>query len=119
MSDEVATETAPEQSETVPAETPAVAAALAVTGGTDTTSLDAVIDVPLRVTVEIGSTRMLVREVLQLNKGSVVALDRMSGDPADILVNGRLIARGEITVVDDALAVRVIELIGREAASSR
>lgn len=78
-------------------------------------SLDAIIDVPLRVTVEVGGARMLVREVLQLNRGSVVPLDRQSGDPADILVNGRLIARGEVTVVEDALAVRVVELIGRDA----
>lgn len=77
-------------------------------------SLDSVIDVPLRVTVEIGKTKMLVREVLQLNKGSVIPLDRMSGDSTDILVNGRLIARGEVTVVDDSLAVRVIELIARD-----
>lgn len=74
-------------------------------------SLASVIDVPLRITVEIGKTRMLVREVLQLNKGSVVSLDRTSGDPADILVNGRLIARGEITTIDDSLAVRIVELV--------
>lgn len=80
-------------------------------------SLASVIDVPLRVTVEIGAAKMLVREVLQLNKGSVVPLDRSSGDPADILVNGRRIARGEVTVLDDSLAVRIVELTGREEGS--
>ena len=75
-------------------------------------ALGSLVDVPLRLTVEVGATRMLVREVLQLNKGSVVPLDRMSGDPADILVNGRLVARGEVTMLDDSVAVRVVELVG-------
>lgn len=74
-------------------------------------SLDLVIDVPLRVTVELGSTRMLVREVLQLDKGSVIDLDRAAGEPADVLVNGRLLARGEVTVEDDRLAVRIVEML--------
>lgn len=74
-------------------------------------SLDLVIDVPLRVTVEVGSSRMLVREVLQFNKGSVIELDRAAGEPADVLVNGRLLARGEVTVEDDRLAVRIVEML--------
>lgn len=77
-------------------------------------SLGPLIDVPLRITVELGSTRMLVREVLQLNRGSVVALDRVAGDPAEVFVNGRLIARGEVTSVDDKLAIRIVELVARE-----
>jgi flagellar motor switch protein FliN/FliY len=52
-----------------------------------------------------------VREVLQLAKGSVVELDRMAGDPADLLVNGRIVARGEVTVIDDRLAVRIVEVV--------
>lgn len=78
-------------------------------------SLDFVIDVPLDVTVELGSTRMLVKEVLQLARGSVIPLDRLSGDPADILVNGRVVARGEITLVDDRIGVRVTQLIHEES----
>ncbi len=74
-------------------------------------SLDLVIDVPLRVTVELGSTRMLVREVLRLDKGSVIDLDRAAGEPADVLVNGRLLARGEVTVENDRLAVRIVEML--------
>ena len=88
-------------------EVPATAAAMG--------SLDLVIDVPLRLTVEVGGARMLVREVLQLGKGSVIELDRGSGEPADILVNGRLLARGEVTVVEDRLAVRVVEVISTSA----
>jgi flagellar motor switch protein FliN/FliY len=81
-------------------------------------TLDLVIDVPVRLTVEIGSTQMLVREVLQLGKGSVVELDRNSGDPADILVNNRLVARGEVTTIEDRLAIRVVEVVGGDAAGS-
>jgi flagellar motor switch protein FliN/FliY len=76
--------------------------------------LDLVSDVPLRLTVEVGSARMLVREVLQLGKGAVIELDRNQGDPSDVLVNGRLLARGEVTVVDDRLAVRIVEVIRGE-----
>ena len=65
--------------------------------------LDVVMDVPLRLSVEIGSTQLLVREILQL--------DRMNGEPADIYVNKRLIARGEVTVVDEKLAVKLVEVV--------
>ena len=73
--------------------------------------LDVVMDVPLRLSVEIGSTQLLVREILQLAKGSIVELDRMNGEPADIYVNKRLIARGEVTVVDEKLAVKLVEVV--------
>lgn len=82
-----------------------------------TAGLDLVLDVPLRMTVEIGGTRLFVREVLQLDKGSVIELDRMSGEPADVLVNGRLVGRGEVTVVEDRLAVRLVEVVGMERPS--
>jgi flagellar motor switch protein FliN/FliY len=83
----------------------------ATTAATANGSLDLVIDVPLRVTVEVGSASMLVREVLQFSKGSVIELDRAAGEPADVLVNGRLLARGEVTVEDDRLAVRIVEML--------
>ena len=74
-------------------------------------------DVPLRLSVEVGSTRMPVRDVLALSKGSIVELDRSSGEPADIYVNDRLIARGEIAHEDDRVAIRVTELIAVTAAA--
>lgn len=80
-------------------------------GAPQARSLDLVSDVPLRITVEVGSTKMLVREVLQFGKGSVIDLDRAAGEPADVLVNGRLLARGEVTVEDDRLAVRIVEML--------
>ena len=73
--------------------------------------LGLIMEVPLRLSVEIGSARMPVRDVLALAKGSIVELDRMNGDPADVYVNDRLIARGEITVQDERVAVRVTELV--------
>ncbi len=94
---------------------PAPVVAIEASVGHDVGALDFVLDVPLRVTVEIGSARMLVRDVLQLGKGSVVELDRMTGEPADVLVNERLVARGEVTVIEDRLAVKVVEVIGSDA----
>jgi flagellar motor switch protein FliN/FliY len=68
-------------------------------------------DVTLSVTVELGRTRLKVRELLALGAGSVVELDRVAGAPVDILVNGTLVARGDVVVVDDELGVRVSEVI--------
>ncbi|MCP3983659.1 MAG: flagellar motor switch protein FliN [bacterium] len=92
-------------------EKPDETVAEATVAATGSGSLDLVIDVPLRVTVEVGSASMLVREVLQFSKGSVVELDRAAGQPADVLVNGRLLARGEVTVEEDRLAVRIVEML--------
>lgn len=74
--------------------------------------LGLVLDVPLRLSVEIGSATLPVRDVLALTRGSVVELDRMSGEPADIYANDRLIARGELSVVDERVAIRITELVG-------
>ncbi len=68
-------------------------------------------DVPLRVTVELGRTRLLVKDVLALRNGSVVELDRQAGAPVDVLVNGILIARGEVVVVDERFGVRINEVV--------
>ena len=81
-------------------------------GAGEGSRLGLVLDVPLEVTVEIGSARMRVREILQLAKGSVVELDRPAGEPADVLVNGRVIARGEVTVIEGRLSVRIVEIVG-------
>ncbi|MDJ0864903.1 MAG: flagellar motor switch protein FliN [Myxococcota bacterium] len=83
--------------------------------GRGSVGLDFLGDVPIRLTVELGGVRMQVRDVLALAEGSIVELDRMAGDPADVLVNGRLIARGELTVVEERLAIRLVELVGGRA----
>jgi flagellar motor switch protein FliN/FliY len=73
--------------------------------------MDLLMDISLKVTVELGRTRMTFHQVLELQNGSVVELDRLAGDPVDIFVNDRIIARGEVVVVDDKFGVRITELI--------
>ncbi len=79
------------------------------TGGPQ--DLGLIMEVPLRLSVELGSASLPVRDVLALAKGSVVELDRMTGEPADIYANDRLIARGELTHDEDRVAVRITELV--------
>lgn len=78
---------------------------------TNSATLDLIRDVDLDVKIELGRTHMYLEDVLKLGKGSVVTLDKLAGDPVDIYVNGRLIARGEILVLNDNFCVRVAELI--------
>ena len=77
----------------------------------ETATLDLVRDVELDLKIELGRTHMYLEDVLKLRKGSVVPLDKLAGDPVDIYVNGRLIARGEVLVLNDNFCVRVAELI--------
>lgn len=84
---------------------------------TDPSSIQLLMDVPLRVAVELGRTRMLVREVLELRPGSVVELDRIAGDSVDVLINDRLMARGEVVVVDDKFGIRITEIIPQRGPS--
>ena len=78
---------------------------------TDPASIELLMDVPLQITVELGRTRMNVRQVLELQSGSVVELDRLAGEPVDVVVNDRLMARGEVVVVDDRFGIRITEII--------
>jgi flagellar motor switch protein FliN/FliY len=73
--------------------------------------LDLIMDVPLRVTVELGRTRMPIRDVLDLGKGSVVELDKLVGEPVEMLVNGKLIAKGEVVVIDENFGIRVTDIV--------
>ncbi|WP_372863978.1 flagellar motor switch protein FliN [Spongiibacter sp.] len=73
--------------------------------------LDMVMDIPVRITLEVGGSEMPIRELLQLQQGAVVELDRQAGEPLDVLVNGRLIARGEVVVVEDKLGIRLTEVV--------
>ena len=77
--------------------------------------LDMLRDVEMEVTCELGRTRMTVRQLLALAPGDVVELDRLAGSPADLLVNGTLLARGEVVVVDEAFGLRVTEIVTRDA----
>lgn len=83
---------------------------------TDAATLDLLRDVQLDLKIELGRTHMQLEEVLQLKTGAVVTLDKLAGDPVDIYVNGRLIARGEVLVMNDNFCVRVAELFAGDSA---
>lgn len=73
--------------------------------------IDFLLDVPLNLTVELGRTRMLVNDLLQLGQGSVVELTKLVGEPLEVMVNEKLIARGEVVVLNDKFAVRLTDII--------
>jgi flagellar motor switch protein FliN/FliY len=81
-------------------------------------TMDLLLDVQLDMSVELGRASMMVRDVLQLGPGSVVELDKLGGEPVDVLVNGRLIARGEVVVVDENFGVRITEILNRGNATA-
>lgn len=83
-------------------------------GVVDPFPLSALQDVELDLRIELGRTELLIEEVLKLREGSVVPLDKLAGDPVDILVNGRLVARGEVLVLNDNFCVRVAEILTPE-----
>ena len=74
-------------------------------------NLEILYDVPLKVTVELGKTKLLLRDILELNAGSIVTLDKLSGELVDVVVNGKIIAKGEVVVADDNFAVRITDII--------
>ena len=90
----------------VPAGAPGAAVAMGARAG-----LELLHDVEMEVTAELGRTRMSVRELLSLAPGTVIELDRLAGGPADLLVNGRLIARGEVVVIDENFGIRITEIV--------
>ncbi|PIJ48459.1 flagellar motor switch protein FliN [Erwinia sp. OLTSP20] len=73
--------------------------------------IDLIMDIPVKMTVELGRTKMTIKELLRLAQGSVVALDGLAGEPLDILINGYLIAQGEVVVVNDKYGVRITDII--------
>lgn len=77
----------------------------------DDVSLDVVLDIPVTLSIEIGRTRVPIRNLLQLNQGSVVELDRLAGEPLDVFVNGTLIAHGEVVVVNEKFGIRLTDVI--------
>lgn len=84
-------------------------------GGSDSggqsPELDVILDIPVRISMEVGSTSITIRNLLQLNQGSVIELDRLAGEALDVLVNGTLIAHGEVVVVNDKFGIRMTDVI--------
>ena len=77
----------------------------------DEVNLDVILDVPVDISMEIGRTKISIRNLLKLNQGSVIELDRLAGEPMDVLVNGTLIAHGEVVVVNDKFGIRLTDVI--------
>lgn len=80
-------------------------------GGTTQNDLDMILDIPVQLTVELGRTKMPIKNLLQLAQGSVVELAGMAGEPLDVMINGFLIAQGEVVVVNDKLGIRLTDII--------
>ncbi|WP_435927709.1 flagellar motor switch protein FliN [Dryocola sp. BD613] len=73
--------------------------------------LDLILDIPVKMTVELGRTKMTIKELLRLSQGSVVTLEGLAGEPLDVLINGYLIAQGEVVVVSDKFGIRITDII--------
>lgn len=76
--------------------------------------ISALLDVPLEVAVELGRARVTIRELLDVGQGSIMSLDRHAGDPVDVLVNGKCLARGEVVVIDEDFGIRITQVVSHE-----
>ena len=82
-----------------------------VAADSDEANLDMILDIPVTIAMEIGRTRISIRNLLQLNQGSVVELDRLAGEPMDVMVNGTLVAHGEVVVVNEKFGIRLTDVV--------
>lgn len=81
--------------------------------GEEKRKLDTILDIPVTISMEVGRSKINIRNLLQLNQGSVIELDRVAGEPLDVLVNGTLIAHGEVVVVNDKFGIRLTDVISQ------
>ncbi len=81
--------------------------------GDERRKLDTILDIPVTISMEVGRAKISIRNLLQLNQGSVVELERVAGEPLDVLVNGTLIAHGEVVVVNDTFGIRLTDVISQ------
>ena len=111
---EVAPETGPSAADLAAAEAMmagASAPAVEETPAARDVNIDVILDVPVTLSMEIGRTQINIRNLLQLNQGSVVELDRFAGEPLDVLVNGTLVAHGEVVVINEKFGIRLTDVI--------
>lgn len=87
--------------------------------GSATVSLDMILDVSVTLSIEVGRARMSISDLLKLSQGAIIELDRMAGEPLDVLVNGTLVARGEIVVVKDKFGIMLTEVVSAEERARR
>jgi len=90
-------------------------------GRNDGTSpdLDVILDIPVTISMEVGNTQIPIRNLLQLNQGSVIELDRLAGEPLDVLVNGTLIAHGEVVMVNEKFGIRLTDVVSQQERINR
>jgi flagellar motor switch protein FliN/FliY len=74
-------------------------------------NIDFILDIPMQVTVQVGSAKMVIRDLLQLGQGSVIELEKLAGEPMEVLVNNKLVARGEVVVVNEKFGIRLTDVI--------
>jgi flagellar motor switch protein FliN/FliY len=108
MAEQEVSQRPPEQ---MPAQFPELSKSKTSSKRAESTDIDLVLDIPVQLTVELGRTRLPIRSLLQLAQGSVVELDGMAGEPMDVLVNGCLIAQGEVVVVNEKFGIRLTDVI--------
>ncbi|MDB9894772.1 MAG: flagellar motor switch protein FliN [Reinekea forsetii] len=77
-------------------------------------NLEVILDIPVTISMEVGATKIPIRNLLQLNQGSVIELDRLAGEPLDVLVNGRLIAHGEVVMVNEKFGIRLTDVVSQQ-----
>ena len=116
LAEQAAAAPAPAPTPAVPPPKPApifedLASPGAAAGGAPVHDIDLILDIPVNLTVELGRTKLPIRNILQLAQGSVVELDGMAGEPMEVLVNGCLIAQGEVVVVNDKFGIRLTDVI--------
>jgi flagellar motor switch protein FliN len=112
---EVATSgTSTSTSATAPSPSPSPASFPSLDGGGAVPApknIDFILDIPMQVTVQVGSTKMVIRDLLQLGQGSVIELEKLAGEPMEVLVNNKLVARGEVVVVNEKFGIRLTDVI--------
>lgn len=89
-------------------------AASSVASHGDSPNLDVILDIPVVISMEVGNTQIPIRNLLQLNQGSVIELDRLAGEPLDVLVNGTLIAHGEVVMVNEKFGIRLTDVVSQQ-----
>ncbi|HET8902645.1 MAG TPA: flagellar motor switch protein FliN [Saccharospirillum sp.] len=89
-------------------------AASSVQSHGDSPNLDVILDIPVVISMEVGNTQIPIRNLLQLNQGSVIELDRLAGEPLDVLVNGTLIAHGEVVMVNEKFGIRLTDVVSQQ-----
>jgi flagellar motor switch protein FliN len=82
-------------------------------GGEESVNLNLLMDINLEIVVELGRTKKKINEILELSQGSIIELDRVSGEPVDLLINGKVVAKGEVVVIDEYFGIRITEIINK------